>query len=208
MLLLSGGIDSPVAGWSTQKRGCAIEAIYFHSFPYTGDRSKEKVVSLARKLASWQPQPLRLHVVHFTEVQKQLREGTSGKLAVVLYRRMMLRVAEKWAQTCDCGALVTGESLGQVASQTLDNIGVIGEVARLPILRPLIAHDKAETIVVARQIGTYDTSILPYEDCCSLFVPEHPETHAKLDQVRHEEAKVNIEALTAQCLGSIETITV
>src|SRR5581483_11596059 len=166
-LLLSGGIDSPVAGWLMLKRGCELGATYFHAFPYTGDKSKEKVIALARQLASWQQSPVALSVVHFTDAQKALREASGdGRLAVVLYRRMMMRVAERLARQKGARALVTGEALAQVASQTLDNLAVINAAAGLPVLRPCLAHDKQETITIARRIGTYETSIEPYDDCC------------------------------------------
>ncbi len=204
-LLLSGGIDSPVAGWMAMKRGCQIAATYFHSFPYTGDKTKEKVADLARVLARWQD-GLDLRVVHFTDAQKALREAGDPRLAVVLYRRMMVRVAEALAKARGAEALVTGEALGQVASQTLPNIAAIEAAATLPILRPLIAHDKLETIAWAKRIGTYELSIAPYEDCCSLFVPEHPETKAKVADVEAAEAKVDLAALVAGCVERTETI--
>jgi thiamine biosynthesis protein ThiI len=207
-LLLSGGIDSPVAGWLMLKRGCELGATYFHSFPYTGDHSKEKVSQLARALAAWQLADVRLNVVHFTDVQKALREASGdGRLAVVLYRRMMMRIAERLARSSGARALVTGEALAQVASQTLENLAVIGDSVRIPILRPCLAHDKQETIAIARRIGTYETSIQPYDDCCSLFVPEHPETRAKLDDVRACESRLDVEALADACARSVETIT-
>jgi thiamine biosynthesis protein ThiI len=207
-LLLSGGIDSPVAGWLMLKRGCELGATYFHSFPYTGDHSKEKVVSLARRLAGWQLSDVRLNVVHFTDVQKALRDASGdGRLAVVLYRRMMMRIAERLARSGGARALVTGEALAQVASQTLENMAVIGDSVRIPILRPCLAHDKQETIALARRIDTYETSIQPYDDCCSLFVPDHPETRAKIDDVNACESKLDIEALADVCATSVETIT-
>jgi len=207
-LLLSGGIDSPVAGWLMLKRGCELGATYFHSFPYTGDHSKEKVVALARRLAAWQLADVRLHVVHFTDVQKALRDASGdGRLAVVLYRRMMMRIAERLARASGARALVTGEALAQVASQTLENLAVIGDAVRIPILRPCLAHDKQETIAVARRIGTYETSIQPYDDCCSLFLPEHPETRAKLDDVHSCEAKLDVDALADACAKSVEVVT-
>jgi thiamine biosynthesis protein ThiI len=207
-LLLSGGIDSPVAGWLSLKRGCELGATYFHSFPYTGDKSKEKVVALARRLAAWQERPLRLAVVPFTDAQKALRDiDPDGRLAVVLYRRMMLRVAERIARKDGKKALLTGEALAQVASQTLDNMGVIGEATTLPVLRPCLCHDKQETVALARLIGTYDTSVLPYDDCCSLFVPRHPETRAKLDTVRMLESRLDVAQLADACAAAVETIT-
>jgi thiamine biosynthesis protein ThiI len=206
-LLLSGGIDSPVAGWLMMKRGCAVNATYFHAFPYTGDQAKEKVITLANQLAAWQLRDLRLAVIGFTDAQKALREASGdGRLAVVLYRRMMMRVAERVARAGGAGALVTGEALAQVASQTLENLGVIGAAATMPVLRPCLAHDKRETIAVAQRIGTYETSILPFDDCCSLFVPEHPETRAKMDRVLACEARLDVEATADALAASAESI--
>jgi thiamine biosynthesis protein ThiI len=206
-LLLSGGIDSPVAGWLMLKRGCQLGATYFHSFPYTGDKSKDKVLALARKLAAWQLGEVRLAVVHFTDAQKALREASGdGKLAVVLYRRMMMRTAARIARKAGAPALVTGEALAQVASQTLANMTVIEEASTLPILRPCLAHDKQETIALARRIDTYETSILPFDDCCSLFVPEHPETRARLEAVKGAESRLDVEALAAALAENVETL--
>ncbi len=206
-LLLSGGIDSPVAGWLMQKRGCVVGATYFHSFPFTGEKTKDKVVALGRKLANWQLEPMALSVVGFTDTQKKLRDVTGdGRLAVVLYRRQMLRVASELAKAHYASALITGEALAQVASQTLENLTVIAQATTLPILRPCIGHDKIETIGLAERIGTFETSILPYDDCCSLFVPKHPATRAKLEDVLALESKLDIAALTADCLAKTETI--
>jgi len=205
VLLLSGGIDSPVAGWMMAKRGAELRPVYFHSFPFTGDKTKEKVAQLARVLARWAG-PITLRVVHFTEVQKALREAGPAELAVVLYRRMMLRVAEVVAKAESARGLATGDSLGQVASQTLENLGVIGEVATLPVLRPLIGFDKADTIALARRIGTYELSIAPYEDCCSLFVPKHPATRARLEDVLAAESKLDPAALASELFERSESI--
>jgi thiamine biosynthesis protein ThiI len=199
-LLLSGGIDSPVAAWLMLKRGCSISATYFHSPPYVGEKSRDKVVALARKLAAWQLTDVRLSVVNFTTAQKALRDADpEGRLAVVLYRRMMLRVAERIAKKNGAQALCTGEALAQVASQTLTNLSTIGQAASLEILRPCLGHDKLETIALARKIGTYETSIEPYDDCCSLFVPEHPETRASLEAVQSIEARLDLAALAEAC---------
>jgi tRNA uracil 4-sulfurtransferase len=207
VLLLSGGIDSPVAAWMMAKRGAEIIPVYFHSFPFTGDKTKEKVIDLARLVARWHG-PMRMFVVGFTEVQKALREAGPAELAVVLYRRMMLRVAEAIARRESARGLATGDSLGQVASQTLDNIGVIGEVAKLPVLRPLIGFDKSETVTLAQRIGTYQLSIAPYEDCCSLFVPKHPVTRARLEDALAAEAKLEIATMTAELAEKAELIDV
>ena len=204
-LLLSGGIDSPVAGWMMMKRGCSVAATYFHSFPYTGDKTKEKVVGLAKLLARWQGE-LSLRVVPFTDAQKTLIAAGDPRMAVVLYRRMMLRVAERIARGRGAQALVTGDALGQVASQTLENLATVGAATTLPLLRPLLTHDKIETIGWAQRIGTYELSIAPYEDCCQLFVPAHPETKAKLRDVEAIERRVDVEAIVAACIAGVETI--
>lgn len=206
-LLLSGGIDSPVAGWLAMKRGCTVSATYFHSFPYTGDKTREKVLDLARLLAPWQGE-LPLYVVHFTDAQKKLRQSGPGELAVVLYRRMMVRVAARLARHEEALALVTGENLGQVASQTLENLSVIEDACPIPILRPLVTYDKLETVALAKRIGTFETSIQPYEDCCSLFVPRHPATRARLDDVRAAEAKLDVDALAEEMTRAAERIVV
>ena len=208
-LLLSGGIDSPVAGWLMLKRGCTLGATYFHSFPYTGEKTQDKVARLAARLAGWQLRPLRLAVVPFTDAQKRLRDASGdGKLAVVLYRRMMMRVAERIARRAGARALVTGEALAQVASQTLDNLAVIGAATPMPLLRPCLGHDKQETIALARRIGTFETSIEPYDDCCSLFVPEHPETHARLEAVERIEATLDVAALADDCAARTSEVEI
>ena len=206
-LLISGGIDSPVAGWLAMKRGCTLMATYFHSFPYTGDKTREKVTDLVRLLSEWHG-PIPLHVVHFTEPQKALREAGPAELAVVLYRRMMMRVATLLARRAGAAALCTGESLAQVASQTLGNLAVIEEAAGLIVLRPVLTNDKLETVAVAQKIGTYDTSIQPYDDCCSLFVPAHPSTHARLESVQDAEAKLDIAGLARQMADGAEVVMV
>lgn len=206
-LLLSGGIDSPVAGHAALRRGCLLSAIYFHSFPYTGDKTKEKVLDLAKILAGYQ-RDLRVHVVHFTDAQKTLREHGPGELAILLYRRMMMRVACKIAQSNHLQALVTGENLGQVASQTLENLRVIEDASSLPILRPLITYDKSDIIDVARAIGTFETSILPYDDCCNLFVPKHPATKARIIDLERAEQGLDLEAMALQMADSAEQIVV
>lgn len=206
-LLLSGGIDSPVAGWSVMRRGCTLSAIYFHSFPFTGEKTKEKVVDLARVLAPWHG-PLTLHVVHFTEVQKALRDHGPGELAVLLYRRMMMRAASRIAAAEGALALVTGENLGQVASQTLANLGVIEDAAELPVLRPLLTFDKSEIIARAQAIGTYDTSIQPYDDACSLFVPKHPATRARRVDLERAEHGLDVSAMANELMSTSERIDI
>jgi thiamine biosynthesis protein ThiI len=207
LLLLSGGIDSPVAGWLSAKRGLALDAIYFHSPPFIGEKSKDKVVSLARILARWGA--LRsVTVVPFTDAQKQLRDAGAGELAVVLYRRMMMRIADIVADGLDAGALVTGENLGQVASQTVENMTAIAAVCRRVILRPLITYDKVETTDLARRIGTFETSILPFDDCCSLFVPRHPATKARARDAENIEAALDVPAIVAAAVAGSERIAV
>jgi thiamine biosynthesis protein ThiI len=206
-LLLSGGIDSPVAGWSAMRRGCRLHAVYFHSFPYTGDRTREKVLDLARVLARWHG-PLPVHVVHFTEVQKALRAAARPELAVLMYRRMMMRAASVLAARERSEALVTGENLGQVASQTLANLAVIEGAAALPVLRPLVTFDKLDIIRQAQRIGTYDLSIQPYEDCCSLFLPAFPATRGRVRDLEAAEAPLDVAALARQLADGAERVVV
>jgi thiamine biosynthesis protein ThiI len=206
-LLLSGGIDSPVAGWAAMRRGCRIVAIYFHAFPYTGDKTKEKVLDLARHLAAWQGS-IPVYVVHFTEVQKALREHARAELAVLLYRRMMMRAASRLAEREQLQALVTGENLGQVASQTLANMAVIEDAASLPVLRPLVTFDKSDIIQLAQRIGTFETSIQPYEDCCALFVPKHPATRARVRDLTQAESGLDVDAMADALARDAEHILV
>jgi thiamine biosynthesis protein ThiI len=207
LLLLSGGIDSPVAGWLAAKRGLTLEALTFHSPPFTGERAKDKVVSLLRILSRWQV-ATTLHIARFTETQQRLREAGPAELAVVLYRRMMIRVADLLCERTRCEAIVTGENLGQVASQTLPNMATIEQAARHIVLRPLLTYDKMETTALARRIGTYDTSSLPFEDCCSLFIPAHPATAAKLAEVEAAETKLDLAKEVAEIVANAERIVV
>ncbi|MCR3921450.1 MAG: tRNA 4-thiouridine(8) synthase ThiI [Firmicutes bacterium] len=207
MLLISGGIDSPVAGWMSMKRGVTLEAIHFHSFPFTSERAKEKVIDLCQELASYGGK-IRLHVVHFTEIQKELRLKTPERLSVTLMRRMMFRIAERLANKRGALALITGESLGQVASQTMESIHVIEQVTSIPVYRPLIGMDKEEITVISRKIGTYPISILPYEDCCTIFLPEFPATRPRLRDVEEAEALLDMEALITESLGETEIIDI
>ncbi|MDI3327493.1 MAG: tRNA uracil 4-sulfurtransferase ThiI [Alicyclobacillaceae bacterium] len=205
MLLLSGGIDSPVAGWMTMKRGVRVEAVHFHSFPFTSERARKKAEDLAAVLASFGGGTV-LHVVHFTEVQKAIRMHCPDSLSVTVMRRMMLRIAERIARRRGALALVTGESLGQVASQTLESMAVINEVTNMPVLRPLVGMDKVEIIRLARQIGTYEISIRPYEDCCTVFTPKNPSTRPRPEPVHRAEAALDVEGLTARAADSAETV--
>jgi thiamine biosynthesis protein ThiI len=207
LLLLSGGIDSPVAGWLAAKRGLALDAIYFHSPPFIGEKSKDKVVALAKILARWGA--LRsVTVVPFTDAQRKLIDGGAGELAVVCYRRMMMRIADEIADGLGSGALVTGENLGQVASQTIENMTAIEASARRVVLRPLVTYDKVETTDLARRIGTFETSILPFDDCCSLFVPRHPATKARARDAENIEADLDVAGLVAAAVAGAERITV
>ncbi|MCP4198285.1 MAG: tRNA 4-thiouridine(8) synthase ThiI, partial [Proteobacteria bacterium] len=205
MLLLSGGIDSPVAGHMMQKRGLELSAVYYHAFPYTGDGAKDKVIRLAELLAKRQ-KSLTLSVVPFTAVQELFRDQAPGPYLVILYRRAMIRIAEMIAKKTAVPVLVTGEALGQVASQTLTNLSAIENAAGLPILRPLVGFDKAEVITLARRIGSFDISIEPYDDCCSLFVPKHPETKAYLPQVHSIERKIDWQPRVEEAFANTETL--
>jgi thiamine biosynthesis protein ThiI len=199
LCLLSGGIDSPVAAFRMMRRGCQVLFVHFHSFPHTTLESQEKARMIARILARYQLEA-RLHLVPFAEVQRQIVAYAPPSLRVILYRRFMIRIAEALAEEEKAGALVTGDSLGQVASQTLENLRSVSAVARFPIFRPLIGDDKEDIMRCAREIGTYDISILPDQDCCSLFVPRHPETMSSITQVESAERNLEISRLLAQAL--------
>ena len=208
LLLLSGGIDSPVAGWHLLKRGVSLEAIHFHSFPFTGEQSKEKVITLCRELSRWQGAPLKLHVVHFTEIQKAIRRECDEEYGITLMRRMMFRLAERKARQRRALALITGESVGQVASQTLESIAAINDVVRIPVLRPLIGLDKAEIVQIAQRIGSFETSILPFEDCCTIFLPPHPKIRPKIAEAQRLEEALDIAALLKEALDRTETLSI
>ena len=207
LALLSGGIDSPVAAWSVLRRGTEVEAVYFHSFPYTSDAAKEKVRDLARIVGRWQG-GIRLHVVPFTAIQTACRDAARPRQLVLLYRRFMFRIAERIATAVGAMGLVTGESIGQVASQTLPNMDCIQRVVTLPVYRPLLTNDKQDTIRVAHQIGTYDVSIQPFDDCCSLFVPKHPELRGRPDDLERAEARLDVEGLVQAALDGTEALDV
>ena len=207
MLLLSGGIDSPVAGYMTAKRGVALQAIHFQSPPYTSEAAKQKVVQLA-KLVSAYAGPMRLHVVRFTDMQMEIYKNCPHEELVTIMRRFMMRFAERAARENGAAAIITGESIGQVASQTLDSMAVTGAVVRMPILRPVIGMDKQEIMEKAAQIGTYETSILPYEDCCTIFVPKHPVTHPKLERIERSESRLNVDELVEKAFQGIETMDI
>lgn len=207
VLLLSGGIDSPVAGYMVMKRGVEIEPVYFHSFPFTSDRAKEKVIDLCRVLASYSGR-IRLHVVNFTDVLKELGEKGPNEFLTILMRRMMVRISQEIAYKIGAKALVTGESIGQVASQTMEALNATNEVASMPVFRPVIGFDKVEIMDMAKKIGTYDISIEPYADCCTVFVPEHPKTRPEAEDVHEAEKNFDIEELMRLGMKDVEVIDV
>ncbi|MBR3429904.1 MAG: tRNA 4-thiouridine(8) synthase ThiI [Clostridia bacterium] len=206
-LLLSGGIDSPVAGWMIAKRGVQINAVHFHSYPYTSDRAKEKVLDLARKL-SFSCCGIKVHVVPFTEIQMQIHEKCPEEYTTLIMRRYMMRIAERIARQTESEALITGESIGQVASQTMTALGTTDAVAGMPVFRPLIGFDKSEIIETARKIGTLEISELPFEDCCTVFTPRHPATHPKMEKILEGEKHLDEETLIQQALDGTEVIRV
>ena len=205
--LLSGGIDSPVASWMVAKRGVALEMVHFFSYPYTSPEAKEKVLELARLLTPWCGR-LTVHVVPFTAIQEELRRSCPEELFTVIMRRFMMRIAQEVARRCGAKALVTGECLGQVASQTMDAMLVTGAVVDLPILRPVVGMDKEEIVQIARKIGTFETSILPYEDCCTVFTPRHPRLRPLPGEVEFAEEKLDIQALIQAAVDGIERVQV
>lgn len=205
LLLISGGIDSPVAGWLVLKRGAPLAAVHFHSPPFTSERAKQKVIDLCDRLAYFGG-ALPLTIVHFTEVQKAIQKACPEGLRITVMRRIMLRIAERVAESESATALVTGESIGQVASQTLESLAAIEAVSRVPVLRPLIGFDKSEIVALARRIGTYGTSILPYDDCCTLFVPRRPRTRPSLAEAEAAEESLSIDALIDEALVRSERV--
>lgn len=204
-LLLSGGIDSPVAGWMMAKRGLELVGVHFFSYPYTSERAKEKVLTLGNKLTAWCGR-MSVIVVPFTHIQEAIRESCYPELFTLIMRRFMMRIAEKLAQEYGCGALITGESLGQVASQTMPAMAVTGSVCTLPIFRPCIGMDKEEIVRIARKIDTFETSILPYEDCCTVFTPRHPNTKPKMAAILEAERGLDIRALVEEAIQGIEIV--
>lgn len=197
--LLSGGLDSPVSSWMMARRGAELEMVHFVSPPYTSQQAQDKVMELARLLTVWCGR-LRVHIIPFTEIQEEIRRNCPEEFFTLIMRRFMMRLAEAIARRANAKALVTGESLGQVASQTMAALGVTEDVTSLPVLRPLIGMDKVEIIHTAQRIGTYDTSILPYEDCCTVFTPRHPATRPSVEEVRKAESVLDVEALMARAL--------
>ncbi len=207
MSLLSGGIDSPVATWMMAKRGMLIEAIHFHSYPYTSQRAQEKVEDLAGIVAVYCGR-FKMHVINLLPIQEQIVQNCPEEETTILVRRFMMRIAEQVAKETGCGMLITGENLGQVASQTAEALVVTDASVQLPVMRPLIAMDKVDIMDKAREIGTYETSIQPYEDCCTVFLPKHPATKPKLERILQSESKLDCEALIAEAVASRETIDI
>ncbi len=205
LLLLSGGIDSPVAGWMMGKRGVEIEAIHFYSYPYTSERARQKVVDLAQILSQYCGK-LRLHVVPFTEIQLAINDNCPEEQLTIIMRRIMMRIAEIIARKTNSMALITGESMGQVASQTMQSLYCTDSAVNMPVFRPLIGMDKVEVVDIARKIDTFETSILPYEDCCTVFVAKHPQTKPKLEKIMESEKAVDFEPLIEKAVEGTEVI--
>ncbi len=207
LLLLSGGIDSPVAGFMIAKRGVRLDAMHFESFPYTSERAREKVLALAEKLTAYTGD-IHVHIISVTKIQEALRDTCDEDYFTLLLRRFMMRLAERTAEKYECDALITGESLGQVASQTMQALGVTNSVVSRPVFRPCIGMDKEEIIRISREIDTFETSILPYEDCCTVFTPRHPRTRPELYKVEREEAKVDVKALEDEAFATLNTVVI
>ncbi len=206
LLLLSGGIDSPVAGYMMAKRGLKLHAIHFYSYPYTSQQAKQKVITLAQQLCEY-VDDIKLHCISFTKVQEEIHAKCAPEFMITIMRRIMMRVAEIIAKREDLGAIVTGESLGQVASQTMQSMTVTEDALEsLPIFRPCIGLDKEDIVKIAKEIGTFETSILPYEDCCTVFLPKNPVIKPKLAKARSEEANLDVEALVNECIAGEEVI--
>lgn len=207
LLLLSGGIDSPVAGYMMAKRGMIVEALHFESFPYTSERAKEKVLTLAKELTEYTDR-MYVHVISLTHIQEEIKNKCDEDYFTLLLRRFMYVLSERMAKECHCQALITGESLGQVASQTLEAIGVTDAMVDIPVFRPCIGLDKEEIVQISRKIGTFETSILPYEDCCTVFTPRHPKTRPDADKVAAEAAKIDFAALCDEAFATEYTLSV
>ncbi len=209
MLLLSGGIDSPVAGYMIAKRGVRIEATYFHAPPYTSERAKQKVVDLAKLIARYAG-PIKLHIVNFTDIQLYIYDKCPHDELTIIMRRYMMKIAQTLAEENNCLGLITGESIGQVASQTMQSLAATNDVCTMPVYRPVIGFDKQDIVNIAEKINTYETSILPYEDCCTIFVAKHPVTKPNLKAIRRSEKNLEekIDSLMEAALNSVETILV
>lgn len=207
MCLLSGGIDSPVAAYMMAKRGVEVESVHFFSYPYTSELAKEKVLELARLVTRFSGR-MTVNIVGFTQIQEAIRDNCPEEFFTLIMRRFMMEIAQRLAKNDGCGALITGENLGQVASQTMQAMTVTGAVVDIPIFMPLVGMDKEQIITIARKIGTLETSILPYEDCCTVFTPKHPKTKPTIAQVENAERKLDREALIAKAMESVEKIVV
>lgn len=207
MVLLSGGIDSPVAAWMMAKRGMLIEAVHFHSYPYTSQRAQEKVEDLARIIAQYCGR-FKMNVINLLPIQEQIVENCPEEETTILVRRFMMRIAEKVAQKSGCTMLITGENLGQVASQTAEALVVTDATVKMPVMRPLIALDKVDIIQKAKDIGTFETSIMSYEDCCTVFLPKHPATKPKLEKILESESKLDVDALVEAAVEKMEIIDI
>ena len=207
MCLLSGGIDSPVAAYMMAKRGVEIECVHFFSYPYTSQLAKDKVLELARLVTKFSGR-MTVNIVSFTQIQEAIRDNCPEEFFTLIMRRFMMEISQRIGKDDGCGALITGENLGQVASQTMEAMAVTGAVVDIPVFMPLVGMDKEEIVSIARKIGTLETSILPYEDCCTVFTPKHPKTKPSLGQVLNAEKKLDREALIQQALASVEKITV
>lgn len=205
LLLISGGIDSPVAGYLTCKRGMKLDCLHFHSFPYTGEAAKEKVIDLTKKIGEYNG-GINLYVVSFTKIQEAIHEHCPEEFMITMMRRFMMRIAERLSQKIGSQAIITGESLGQVASQTIESITSSNSVVTMPVLRPLIMSDKNDIIEISKKIGTYETSILPYEDCCTVFLPKFPVIRPNLERVKKVESKLDVYGLIEEAMANIEKI--
>lgn len=207
MLLISGGIDSPVAGYMMAKRGLSLGAVHFFSYPYTSERAREKVLDLIGSLAGYCG-PVKTYIVPFTEIQEEIRKNCREEFFTLVMRRLMMKISAELAKTAGAKALITGESLGQVASQTLEALGVTDAAAEIPVFRPVIGMDKDEIVAMARKIGTYETSILPYEDCCTVFTPRHPKTRPAIAEAEAEENKLDCPALIGRAVAGTDVMII
>ncbi len=207
VLLLSGGIDSPVAGWMVSKRGVEIDAVHFYSYPYTSERAKEKVIDLAKILAQY-CMHINLHIVPFTEIQLEINDKCPQDQGTILMRRAMMKISERIAKSTGAQALITGESIGQVASQTMESLVVTNAAVSMPVFRPLIGMDKNEVVEIARKIDTYETSILPYEDCCTVFVAKHPTTKPQLNKILLSEQRLDLDQLIEKAIANTEVLSI
>ncbi len=207
MLMISGGIDSPVAGWMMSKRGVSLDAVHFHSYPYTSDRSRDKVIELTRLISEYCG-PINLNIVPFTDIQLQINEKCPHDEGTIIMRRFMMKIAERISMSSNCLAIITGESMGQVASQTIQSLAVTNEAVSQPVFRPLIGMDKNDVVNISRKIGTYETSILPFEDCCTIFVAKHPKTRPGLEDIKKSENLLDVDTLISEAIKKTEAIRI